>query len=403
MRQSNAMIAILGGLGAAFVWATAALASARSSRLIGPDSVVAWAMLMGLVIALPVTALSGPPPEPAGATIVAFVVAGLSNIIGLLLAYRGLRIGKIGIVTALISTEGAIAAAIAILAGEPVSPATVAMLGVIVVGVMVVAFATHDESDRHDALHPVDPAAARRAAAFGIGAAIAFGLNLYAIGQVGIVLPATYAVLPARVAGAVLVFLPLALTGRLRLTRQALPLVLLIAIAEVVGIVLYALGARESIAVAAIIGSQFAAVAAVAAFVLFGSACPRRSEAGSSRSPSVWRSWRPFERDASATLAAHPRTLGPASPRPSRWPQSPCPRTKPAPTDVRLHLIRRGRSMPALTPPRARSVTSPGYEHPLTEGGGDAPASHPPEVSASPWPEPWRRRSAALNRPVQSS
>ena len=39
---------------------------------------------------------------------------------------------------------------------------------------------------------------------------------------------------------------------------------------EVVGSMLSAWGSRESIAITAVMGSQFAAIAAVAAFVLFG-------------------------------------------------------------------------------------------------------------------------------------
>jgi len=41
------MVAILGGLGAALSWAIATLASSRSSRLIGPISVLGWVMAIG--------------------------------------------------------------------------------------------------------------------------------------------------------------------------------------------------------------------------------------------------------------------------------------------------------------------------------------------------------------------
>ena len=51
-------------------------------------------------------------------------------------------------------------------------------------------------------------------------------------------------------------------------------------IAEVVGSMLSAWGSRESIAVTAVMGSQFAALAAVAAFVLFGERLGRIQVAG---------------------------------------------------------------------------------------------------------------------------
>jgi hypothetical protein len=62
---------------------------------------------------------------------------------------------------------------------------------------------------------------------------------------------------------------PLALTARLTLTSSALSMVLLASVAEVVGFASFALGARHGIAVSAVLASEFGAVAALAAFVLF--------------------------------------------------------------------------------------------------------------------------------------
>jgi drug/metabolite transporter (DMT)-like permease len=67
----------------------------------------------------------------------------------------------------------------------------------------------------------------------------------------------------------VLVTIPLAVTARLRMTRGAAPLVVASGLLEVGGLVAFTIGARHGIAVAAVLGSQFAAIAAVAAFVLF--------------------------------------------------------------------------------------------------------------------------------------
>lgn len=60
------MIAILGGMGAALAWAISTLCSSRSSRLIGPASVVAWVMLVGLVLSLPPALLGGLPTDWMG-------------------------------------------------------------------------------------------------------------------------------------------------------------------------------------------------------------------------------------------------------------------------------------------------------------------------------------------------
>ena len=53
------------------------------------------------------------------------------------------------------------------------------------------------------------------------------------------------------------------------MTRPALPLVVIAGIAEVVGFALFAGGSRHGVAVAAVLASQFAAIAAVAAYFLF--------------------------------------------------------------------------------------------------------------------------------------
>jgi drug/metabolite transporter (DMT)-like permease len=55
------MAAILGGLGAAVAWACSALCSSRSSRMVGPASVLAWVAVIGLVITVPLLVAAGDP------------------------------------------------------------------------------------------------------------------------------------------------------------------------------------------------------------------------------------------------------------------------------------------------------------------------------------------------------
>jgi drug/metabolite transporter (DMT)-like permease len=284
------MIAILGGLGAACLWATANLASSRSSKIIGASSTVAWMMLVGLVVATPFAVVSGPLPPITPTLAVWLTASGVGGVIGLMLVYRGLRIGKIGVVLALASTEGAIAAVFAVIAGESLNVATTVVLGLIAIGVATVALASGGaaEPNASAAAEPgaAEPGAAepgasaaaaessrlaseRRAAMFGALAAIAFGFSIYGTARIGMSLPVAVAVLPARVVGVACVFVPMALAGRLRMTRRAVPMVVIVGLGEVLGNASYVFGARESIAIASVLASQFAAVAAVAAFLLF--------------------------------------------------------------------------------------------------------------------------------------
>jgi drug/metabolite transporter (DMT)-like permease len=255
--------AILGGLGAAVMWATATILASRSSRLIGPFPVLAWVMLTGLVVTLPFVVASGVPSNLDRGNVGWLAVSGLGNVGGLLFEYAALRVGKVGIIAPIASTEGAIAAVLAVVAGESLTRAAAATLALIACGVALASIAREDvhaePAERHQA----------RATGLAIGAALAFGFSLYATGRVSGSLPIAWALLPARVVGVVGVLLPLLATRRLRLTRPALPLVVGGGLCEVLGFASFALGARHGIAVSAVLASQFAALSALAAYFLF--------------------------------------------------------------------------------------------------------------------------------------
>jgi drug/metabolite transporter (DMT)-like permease len=252
------MLAILGGFGAALAFATATLCNSRATRMIGPTTLLAWVMLLGLALVAPLAAIEGVPDglDREGALLLA--VAALGNVAGLTLAYAGLRIGKVGIVGPVISTQGAIAAVMAVIAGEALAPGAGVLLAVIAVGIFL-AGSSEGGAREGDA----------RAALYALGGAACFGASLYATGTVSADLPVPWALLPARLLGTVLVTLPLIAKSRLRITRAALPLVLVSAVCEVAGFALFALGARRGIATSAVLASQFGAIAAVAAYILF--------------------------------------------------------------------------------------------------------------------------------------
>jgi drug/metabolite transporter (DMT)-like permease len=266
------VIAILGGLGAAFAWAITTLTASRASRLIGPPATLAWVMLTGLIVVGPAVLVEGRPAALDRGALGWLAVAGAGNVGGLLLVYSGLRIGKVGIVAPISSSEGAVAAVIAVVAGERMGAGTGVALAAIAVGVVLAARAPSAVPE----LERDDP----RAVLFGLGAAGAFGASLYATGRASLDLPIAWAVLPPRVLGVALVTIPLVLLGRLRLTRAALPFVVGSGLAEVAGFVSYAVGARHGIAISAVLASQFAAIAALAAAILFGERLGRRGVAG---------------------------------------------------------------------------------------------------------------------------
>jgi drug/metabolite transporter (DMT)-like permease len=255
------VLAILGGLGAALCWATTTLVASRASRLIDAGSLLASVMTVGLLVAAPAAALAGVPSNLDDGSVGWLAISGAGNVVGLLFTYSALRIGKVGLVGPIASTEGAVAAVIAVLAGEQLAPGAGVTLAAIAVGVVLAARSPADESTQR---RPDS-----RAALLATGAALSFGFSLYATGRVGRELGIAWAALPPRVVGVAAIAVPLAVMGRWRLPRAAVPFVVVCGVCEVLGFWSFALGARHGLAVSAVLASQFAAIAAVVAYIAF--------------------------------------------------------------------------------------------------------------------------------------
>lgn len=256
------MIAVAGGIGAALGFCATTLCYARLARMMGPYVVLSWVMLVGLAITVPLVAITGVPEGLDAAAAGWLALAGFGNVGGLLLTYRAFRSGKVAVIAPIVSTEGAIAAVISVVAGERLAVASGFTLALIVAGIVLASLGpdTPEGDTRSDTITVV---------VLSVLAALAFGASLYAVGRVGRELPIAWALLPARLVGVAVVALPLALTSRLWITRTALPFVLTGGICEVIGISAYTLGARHGLAVSAVLTSQFGALAALAGFFLF--------------------------------------------------------------------------------------------------------------------------------------
>jgi len=266
------VIAILGGLTAAAMWAASSLCTSRSTRMLPPVVVLGWVLLIGAAISVPFALWGGVPGELGADHVGWLLVVTLGNTTGLLCAYSSLRFGKVGVVAPITSAQGAAAATIAILAGEQLAAGAGIALGAIVIGVVLSSMARgrDEDGERREGL----------AVSFAIAAAAFFGIGLFAMGRLSEELPVAWVLFPTRLLGVLVLTVPLALLGRLRMTREALPLVVASGVLEVLGLVAYNVGAREGIAVAAVLSSQFAAMAAVAAYVLFRERLARVQVAG---------------------------------------------------------------------------------------------------------------------------
>jgi drug/metabolite transporter (DMT)-like permease len=269
------MIAVIGGLLAAVAWAATTMCYSRASRTLPSASVIALAMLVGFVVTAPAALIAGIPGDLDGGTLGLLFLAGAANLGGLLLVVTALRAGQVSIVAPIVSTEGAIAAVLAILAGEAISPGAGVTLALVAAGIALASAGTTEE-----VVEETTERRPRRAVGLAITAALAFGVSLYATGQVSDELAIPWALLPARVIGVVVIAIPLLFARRLVITREGLPFVVLAGIGEVVGFAAFTLGARDAIAISAVLASQFGVLAAVAAYALFGERLSRLQTAG---------------------------------------------------------------------------------------------------------------------------
>lgn len=295
--------AILGGLAAAVLWATATLASSRSSRMIGSRVVLAWVMVVGTIVGLPLALATGVPPVVTGEAWAWMALAGVCYSAGLYATYRALSFGKVSIVAPIVATEGAIGALIAVALGDTLGLAAMILLAVIAAGVVLAAIepARPDvpagtielAADALDGPAPTAEAAAsdppaqvappdrtREAALLAITAALIFGVGLVSAGKAAMLVAPIWVALSSRIVGLGIVALPLVLQSRFTVTRQALPLVVVAGIGEVIGSTSAAWAATTSIPISAVLGSQFAAIAAVVAYLLFGERLSRSQVLG---------------------------------------------------------------------------------------------------------------------------
>lgn len=267
------MTPLLGGLGAALGWACATLCAASSSRRIGTAATLALVMLSGLVLAAPIAAATGWPAGLDGSAAGWLAVSGAANVAGLAFVYAAMNKGEVGVVASITSTEGAIAALIALGTGERPPALEIAGFLPLVAGVALVALGPRAELRSPQPGH-------RAAILLSIAAAACFGLNLFAAGQASGSVPIGWVALPARLIGVAILVGALAGGIRPLVSPRLGRIALAGGIFEVLGILAFAWGARDGIAVTSVLASQFAALATVGAFLVFGERLVRRQILG---------------------------------------------------------------------------------------------------------------------------
>ena len=208
------------GFIAALAWGISTIAAAHAARRIGTYAAVLASQLLGAAVLGALAAVMHPRlADLHRGTLLGLVAAGLLLLIGWLTYYRALENGgPIGLVSAIASTYGGIAAAMAVMVlGEHLGPAATAGVVLTVGGVCLAAARSAGVLPAGAGPRSGIPLALASAVTYGVGSCILGGLSARADW-----LPAAL-VAYGTSAAALILALPFWLTARARTARRELP------------------------------------------------------------------------------------------------------------------------------------------------------------------------------------
>ena len=264
------MIGVLLACFTACTWGSISVLEARVSRALGGPSAVAWIFGFGLVVVLPIALIHGIPDASRSAWLWA-LVASFGSLAGLVLMFTALQHGRVGLVTATISSQGAFATVYAAFAGESLHLLSYLAIAVSAAGTFVLIGAGGS----------IAPPRERRGILLALGAASLTGLSLYAASRGGSGVGADWVVACVRISSVLFVLVPLAATRRLRSPRGVIVPTMISGVGEVAAFGAYiAASDRIGVAVPAVIASQFALIAATVGWFVLGERLGPRQFAG---------------------------------------------------------------------------------------------------------------------------
>ncbi|HEY3613309.1 MAG TPA: DMT family transporter [Gaiellales bacterium] len=254
------MIGVLLATFTACTWGSISVLEARVSRALGGPSAVAWIFGFGLLVILPIGLIHGIPNASASAWAWAGV-ASFGSLAGLVMMFTALQYGRVGLVTATISSQGAFATIYAAFAGESLHVLSYVAIAVSAAGTFVLIGAGGS----------VAPPRERRGILLALGAASFTGLSLYAASRGGDGIGADWVVACVRISSVLFVLVPLAATRRLKSPRGVIVPTMIAGVGEVAAFGAYiAASDRIGVAVPAVIASQFALIAATVGWFVLG-------------------------------------------------------------------------------------------------------------------------------------
>lgn len=250
------MTGLLLGILSALVWGVAGVTGSLASRRIGATSAIAWSMLLSLAAAVPLALLSGMPGRTDARTLLWILLIAACMLGGLVCVYAGVRYGSISVVAPVSATYGGVAALISIVGGEPVTVIAVGSLALAVVGAILASMGESAQPGSHYANQ-------RAAALLAAGAAVLWGIQLWAGGQVQDDIGASWVVGGSRFIAVLVISLPLLALRRVVTERKAIIFAFVAGVGEVAGFTLYLMSSAYGVAEAAVLTGQYGTVAAL--------------------------------------------------------------------------------------------------------------------------------------------
>ena len=258
-------VAVVFGLLCAASWGSSSIFGARAARAHGALATAFWIQVVGIAFIVPLAIGAGVPDAPRGDWLLA-AVAGIAYLGGSAAWTFAVRLGAVGIVTMVVATDGAIAATASALLGEQIGLPVGLALAVVVTGVLL--------ATRPGAHARVTGAAV----ALGLLGAVSFA-TVFVAGGNAEGLDLAWVLLVSRVI-ATMGLLPFAIRMRAGAPRAAFRDVVLMAGFDVAGYAFYLLGAERSVAIAAVIGAQYALITVIISSVAFHERLTRIQVAG---------------------------------------------------------------------------------------------------------------------------
>lgn len=244
------------GLLSALLWGAAGVTGGLAARRIGGYQAVGYSMAFSVLVAVPLAVYTGWPDRVDARALLWLLLVSVMGIGGLVFVYSAMRVGSISVVAPISATYGGFGAIIAVATGEPTSPLALIGLALAVLGAFLAA--------RGSVATPgVAYSNQTRAAMLAGGAAVAWGIQLWAGGQIQDDVGASWVVAFMRVVGVLAIGIPVLARGPLVRDRRVLLFAFITGVGEVLGFTLYLVASEYGVAQAAVLTGQYGTVAAL--------------------------------------------------------------------------------------------------------------------------------------------